>query len=248
MHQEVDKLQEASENNSREQGDGNKKGPHLEKKKSLVQMKKEELQARVAGEKPKNFGDENRKLKSRVESVNENHKAKKHEGERTIASLEKEINNLRSSKERAVALEKELKQLQEKLDFEVKKRDNKDEEIKQKKKENDSLIYELESTRHRLVSNVLNPLEEAKLPWTFSVTAADISAGKNKGKAWSNIKENIVALIRERERLKSENTILQQANSQMNVEFQETSKECEELTNEGKESFQVRLPKKILHR
>ena len=105
------------------------------------------------------------------------------------------------------------------------------------------MIYELESTRHRLVSNVLNPLEEAKLPWSLNVTAADISAGKNKGKAWSNIKENIAALIRDRERLTSENAILQQAYSQSRISegVQETGSECEELTKERRDSIQVRL-------
>ena len=181
-----------------------------------------------------------------VENVSATHKATQQEDGRTIASLEKEIDSLRSSKERANALEKELEQLKEKLESERRNRNSKDEEIKQKKKENDSLIYELESNRHRLVSNVLNPLEEAKLPWKITVSAADISSGKNKGKAWSNIKENIVTLIWDRERLTNQNTILQEAYSRMEQESQGAREEFKQLTNEGKEIYQVGLSSILL--
>ena len=99
------------------------------------------------------------------------------------------------------------------------------------------LSMNLKAQDTELVSNVLNPLEEAVLPGNFSVSVADISAGKSK--AWSSIKESILTLIREHERLRVENASLLQESSPVKQD-QLVTKESDHLTNESNNSPQVR--------
>lgn len=237
LQHEIDKLKGVPELSGQEQGGVAKKVKHLEKKISVAQLQKGDFETRSHGEKNKAqnateknmvkvLGDETRKPQGWTENVREN-KPQQNQGERTVWTLEQEIKSLRPNKERAEALAKELDQVKQRLDNEIKIRESKTEESSQKKKENDSLIYELESTRHRIVSNVINPLEEAKLPWKFRVTAADISAGKSK--AWSSIKESIGTLIWDRERLVNDNKVLKQENTELKRECQEPMKGKEKI-------------------
>ncbi|XP_068706499.1 uncharacterized protein [Montipora foliosa] len=218
MQQEISKLRGISE-----VGAG---AERAEKNKTTVQSRREQLEAKLIEEDLKSgkFGNESRKpsYQYRAQSVDN-----LYENQTTISSLKKD---LRSSKERVDALEKELQELREKLDLEMKSGVTKVEEIDIKKKENDSLMYELESTRHRLVSNVLNPLEEATVLGSFRVTAADISAGKSK--AWTAIKERIATLVREYERLSAENTSL-------HIECSRIREERPTLTNSESEALMV---------
>lgn len=218
MQQEISKLRGISE-----VGAG---AERAEKNKTTVQSRREQLEAKLIEEDLKSgkFGNESRKpsYQYRAQSVDN-----LYENQTTISSLKKD---LRSSKERVDALEKELQELREKLDLEMKSGVTKVQEIDIKKKENDSLMYELESTRHRLVSNVLNPLEEATVLGSFRVTAADISAGKSK--AWTAIKERIATLVREYERLSAENTSL-------HIECSRIREERPTLTNSESEVLMV---------
>ena len=237
LQHEIEKLKGVPELSGQEQGGVAKKVKHLEKKISVAQLQKGDFETRSHGEKNKAqnateknmvkvLGDETRKPQGWTENVREN-KPQQNQGERTVWTLEQEIKSLRPNKERAESLAKELDQVRQRLDNEIKIRESKTEESSQKKKENDSLIYELESTRHRIVSNVINPLEEAKLPWKFRVTAADISAGKSK--AWSSIKESIGTLIWDRERLVNDNKVLKQENTELKRECQEPMKGKEKI-------------------
>ncbi|XP_022789892.1 trichohyalin-like isoform X1 [Stylophora pistillata] len=235
---EIDKLKGIPELSGQEQGGVAKKIKSIEKKISVTQMQKGDQEIRPPEEmnkgkktteknKAKVSGDEARKPEGCAENVKEEKRTQQNQEERTVWALEREIKNLRPQKERAEALAKELDQVKQRLDNEITIRKSKTEESSQKKKENDLLIYELESTRHRIVSNVISLLEEAKLPWKFSVTAADISAGKSK--AWSSIKESIGTLIWERERMVNENALLQQENSKLKRECQEPRKGKEKI-------------------
>lgn len=226
MQNEISKLRGISEGGGEEQrGDKNK---------TLVQSRREQLEAKLIEEELKSgkFREESRKpaFHYRAQSMDN-----LYENQGAISSLKKEVKILRSSKEQVATLEKKLQELNGKLDMEIKSGIAKDEEIEAKKKENDSLIYELESTRHRLVSNVLSPLEEMTNLGAFRVTAADVSAGKSK--AWTSIKERITTLIREHDRLSSEK------------HFQEGSRktlkslESDNLMAESNSGPQVRRPK-----
>ncbi|XP_067046319.1 uncharacterized protein [Acropora muricata] len=199
MQHEISKLRGISEGSEEEQrGD---------KSKTLVQSRREQLEAKLIEEELKSgkFGEESRRppFHYRAQSMNN-----LYENQETISSLRREIKTLRSSKDQVETLEKKLQELTEKLNMETKNGIAKVEEIEAKKKENDSLIYELESTRHRLVSNVLSPLEEMTSLGAFRVTASDISAGKSK--AWTSIKERIATLIREHDRLSGKNLHFQE--------------------------------------
>ena len=243
MQQEIAKLRGISEpvSQNQENVDVARRGHNLEQNKTIVQSRREELEAKLIEEELKSskFGEDNRPHWRRVESLDEGHRTKLYEHKKTIECLEREKKNLRSSKERVNALEKELQELKEKLEIETNNANSKIEEIKLKKKENDSLIYELETTRHRIVANVLNPLEEAKSPGNFQVSAADISAGKSK--AWSCIKESITALIRELGTLSSANATLQEEYSRMKQTNQESKNESVTLADETKKNTQVRI-------
>ncbi|XP_074607572.1 uncharacterized protein LOC141860382 isoform X3 [Acropora palmata] len=199
MQHEISKLRGISEGSGEEQrGD---------KSKTLVQSRREQLEAKLIEEELKSgkFGKESRRpsFHYRAQSMDN-----LYENQETISSLKREIKTLRSSKEQVETLEKKLQELTEKLNMETKNGIAKVEEIETRKKENDSLIYEIESTRHRLVSNVLSPLEEMTSLGAFRVTAADISAGKSK--AWTSIKERIATLIREHDRLSAKNLHFQE--------------------------------------
>ena len=243
MQQEIAKLRGISEpvSQNQENVDVARRGHNLEQNKTIVQSRREELEAKLIEEELKSskFGEDNRPHWRRVESLDEGQRTKLYEHRKTIECLEREKKNLRSSKERVNALEKELQELKEKLEIETNNANSKIEEIKLKKKENDSLIYELETTRHRIVANVLNPLEEAKLPGNFQVSAADISAGKSK--AWSCIKESITALIRELGTLSSANATLQEEYSRMKQTNGESKTESVTLADETKKNTQVRI-------
>ena len=221
-----------------EQAELEKKVQRLEKKKAKYKTSKKELEIQLADEKSRNehFDAKKKKLENFIGRLKDEMKNKESEFERTVSALEVELNKLRPLEERVNALGKETGQLREKLNLEIGRKNSKAEEVELKKKENDSLKYELESIRHRLVSNVVNPLEGA---CNVRVNVADIYAGKPK--AWSYMKESIVALIRDRENLKTANSSLEHAWSGKTEQNQAAKAAWNHVAADGTENLQVNM-------
>ncbi|XP_048590454.1 rootletin-like isoform X2 [Nematostella vectensis] len=89
---------------------------------------------------------------------------------------------------------------------------------------------QLKAVHHRILTCVQRPLEEAKLPWGYDVSADDVILGRFS--AWEKIKENIRSLVEDREKLMNENKSLQDTWCKMRLEYQTAKVEYEALRNE----------------
>ena len=195
--------------------------------KELTQIEKQ-LERSLTEERRKSESLEEQKieLESAIVALKEDIRVMIQEDEKEKRAMDTELHELRPLREKAGTLEKELAEVKEKQ-----RRESRDED--------DTLRCEMETMRHRLVSNVIKPLEAASLPGTFRVNAADISQGKSK--AWSKVKEALTSLIKDNEGLNSQNAKLYQAWSRLSHKHEAKSQECESLQRKLDEGLQVSL-------
>ena len=166
--------------------------------------------------------EQNDELESTIAALKEDIEVMVKEDEIEKTLLHEELVELRPLRRRANMLTEELEQVKEKLQQE------------NRSDQKEALMFELETMRHRLVSNVVKPLEEASL---IRVNVADISNGRNK--AWSKVKEMITSLIQDRERINTESTKLYQAWTLLKQNYKTKLEECEKLQEERSEISEV---------